>query len=71
MKNRRKNDPYKPKEQGPKLEETYPKRKQGEKNKNELQNLPEQTSKARKDTPRRKTARAEHDKNGHQNTKRK
>jgi len=42
-----------------------------EKNKNELQKLPEQISKARKDTPGRKTAGAEQDKNGLKNTQRK
>jgi len=39
-------------------------KKKAEKNKNELHKLEEQTSKVRKDTPRRKTAGAEHDKNG-------
>ena len=52
MKNSWKNESHKPKEQGLKLEETHPKRKKAEKNKNELQKFPEQTSKARKVTPR-------------------
>jgi len=70
-KNSLKNDPHKPKEQGLKLDELYPKGKKAEKNYNELQKFQEQTSKARKDTPIRKTAGAKHDKNGLQNTQRK
>jgi len=71
MKNSWKNDPHKPKEHGLKLEETYPNEKNREKNKNELQKFPEQTSIARKDTPTQTTAGAKPNKNGFQNTQRK